>query len=89
MSIAIKTEKEIVQSSKFFSSLLNSIQQQRSLTNNKGIFDQLDIAEGLKELLIAHGFTLKLLQSTSLNDLAQTLGIDKYLAKIIIHSANL
>ncbi len=40
MSIAIKTEKEIVQPSKPFNSLLNSMQQQRSLTNNKGIFDR-------------------------------------------------
>jgi hypothetical protein len=68
------------------------VQQQRSLTNNNnnnGIFDQLDIAEGLKELLIANSFTLELLQSISSNDLAQILGIDEYVAKIIIHSTNL
>ncbi len=88
MSIVIKAEKTIVQSSKSFNSLLESTRQQQSLTNNTGIFDQVDIAEGLKELLIAHDFTLELLQSTSSDDLAQILGIDEYIAKIIIHSAN-
>ena len=45
------------------------MRQQRSLTNNKGIFDELDIAEGLKELLTTHGFTLELLQSTGVNQM--------------------
>lgn len=88
MSIAIKT-KTIAQPSMPFSSLVESTQRQQLLTNNKGIFDQLEVAEGLKELLITHDFTLELLQITSSNDLAQILGIDEYIARIIIHSANL
>ena len=88
MSIVIKTEKTIVHSSKSFNSLLESTRQQQSLTNNIGIFDQLDIADGLKELLIVHNFTLELLQSTPSNDLAQILGIDEYVARIITHSVN-
>lgn len=82
MSIAIKT----VHASKSRNSLFDSIQEQQLLTNNIGIFDQPDIAEGLKELLVTHGFTLELLQHTSPNDLAEILGIDKYIARIIIHS---
>jgi hypothetical protein len=51
--------------------------------------NQLDIADGLKELLINHGFTLELLQSitSSTADLAKTLCIDEYVAKIIIEAA--
>ena len=63
MSILIKTEKAIAQP-KSFNSLLDSVRQQQSLTNDIHIFDQLDIAEGLKELLIIHNFRLELLQST-------------------------
>jgi excinuclease UvrABC nuclease subunit len=51
--------------------------------------DQLDIAEALKELLLTHVFTLERLKSVSANDLAEILGIDKYIAGIIIHSVNL
>jgi hypothetical protein len=44
MSIAIKTEKMIAQPSKSFNLLLDSMRQQKSLTNNIRIFDELDIA---------------------------------------------
>ena len=88
MSIAIKTEKAIAKPSKSLNSLLDSMQEQQLLTDNIGIFDQLDIAEGLKELLITHDLTLELLQHTSPNDLSEILGIDEYVASIIIHSVN-
>ncbi|HXX98797.1 MAG TPA: hypothetical protein VEL11_17000 [Candidatus Bathyarchaeia archaeon] len=45
--------------------------------------NQLDIADGLKELLISKGFTLKLLLDTSVSGLAKILGIDSYVASII------
>jgi hypothetical protein len=51
--------------------------------------DQLDIAEGLKELLLTYTFKLELLESMSSNDLAEILGIDKYIASIIIRSVNI
>jgi hypothetical protein len=54
----------------------------------KDIIDQLDIAYGLKNLLISHGFTLKLLLSISSTDLAEMLGIDEYVAEIIISAAH-
>lgn len=46
--------------------------------------NQLDIAEGLKELIINHGYTLDLLLASNPSDLAETLGIDNDVAKMII-----
>ena len=89
MSI-IKTDKAIVQSSKSFNSLLNSMrQQQPHLMRYIDTVDQLGIAEGLKELLLTYCFKLELLRSMSSNDLAEILGIDKYIARIIINAASL
>jgi hypothetical protein len=51
-------------------------------------FKSLDIAEGLKDLLIFHGFTIELLLSISATELSNTLGIDEYVANIICQSAN-
>jgi hypothetical protein len=53
----------------------------------KDIINQLDIADGLKELLIGRGFTLDLLTKIKPNDLAKTLGIDDHIAKIITIAA--
>ena len=53
MSIVNKTDEAIVQSSKSFNSLLNSMRQRQSqLASYIDAVDQLDIAEGLKELLL-------------------------------------
>jgi hypothetical protein len=49
--------------------------------------NQLDIPTGLKDLIINHGFTLNLLQSTKPIDLAEALGIDKDVAKLICDAA--
>lgn len=88
MSIAIKTDNAIVQS-KSFNSLLNSMRQrQPQLLSYLDNIDQLDIAEGLKELLLLYGLKLELLEIMSSNDLAEILGIDRYIASIIIHSVN-
>ena len=62
--------------------------KQASLVEKNAKINQLDIADGLKELLINHGFTLELLQNTSsIANLAETLCIDEYVAKIIIDAA--
>ena len=45
--------------------------------------NQLDIADGLKELLISKSFTLKLLLDIPISGLAKNLGIDSYVASII------
>ena len=49
--------------------------------------NQLDIADGLKKLLISKGFRLKLLLDTPVSGLAKMLGIDNYVASIIHHAA--
>jgi hypothetical protein len=45
--------------------------------------NSLEIADGLKELLIKYGFTLEELLTMPASDLAEFLGIDLYIAKII------
>jgi hypothetical protein len=86
MSIAIKTDNAITQSESF-NSLLNSMRQrQPQLISYIDAVDQLAIADGLKELLLAYSFRIELLKSMSSNDLAEILGIDKYIARIIINS---
>jgi hypothetical protein len=47
------------------------------------VINQLDIADGIKELLISNGFTLRLLLNTSIPELARILGIDEYIAKLV------
>jgi hypothetical protein len=45
--------------------------------------NSLDIADGLKELLIKYGFTLEALSNMPSAELAESLGIDQDIAKII------
>jgi len=61
-------------------SVLSGIKEKLVVTD---LINQLDIADGLKELLISSGFTLKSLLNTSAPDLAKMLGIDQYVAKLI------
>lgn len=49
--------------------------------------NQLDIADGLKELLISKNITLNMLLDTPVSELAKTLGIDNYIASVIRYSA--
>ena len=51
------------------------------------IINQLDVADGLKELLINNGFTPRLLLKTSTSELAKNLGIDEYIAKLVRDAA--
>jgi hypothetical protein len=54
---------------------------------NDNIINHLDIAEGLKDILVIHGFNLESLLIIRPHDLAEMLGIDEYVAKIIIDAA--
>jgi hypothetical protein len=47
------------------------------------LINQLDIAYGLKQLLINNTFTLKSLLNTPVSELAKILGIDEYVASLI------
>ena len=49
--------------------------------------NSLEIADGLKELLIKYGFTLEELLTMPTSDLAEFRGIDLYIAKIICTAA--
>lgn len=51
------------------------------------LINQLDIAYGLKQLLINSTFTLKSLLNTPVSELAKILGIDEYVASIINNAA--
>ena len=62
-------------------SALQSIKEKLIATDT---INQLDIADGLKELLINNGFTIRLLLKTSTSELAKILGIDEYIAKSIL-----
>ena len=52
------------------------------------LINQLDIADGLKGLLISSGFTLKSLLNTSASDFAKILGLDQYVAKLVSDAVN-
>ena len=61
-------------------------QRQTQLAGYLDAVEQLNIADDLKELLLLYGLKLELLESISSNNLAEILGIDRYIAEIIIHS---
>jgi hypothetical protein len=48
--------------------------------------NEMDIADGLKELLIRNRLTLKLLLDTPVSGLVKILGTDDYVANIISHA---
>ena len=50
--------------------------------------NRIEVADGLKELLISSGFTVKSLLNTSASDFAKILGIDEYVAKLLTDAIN-
>ena len=50
----------------------------------RDLINKLEVADGLKQLLLSKDFTLESLLNMSASDLAEILGIDEYIAKIII-----
>jgi len=67
------------------SSVLSGIKEKLVVTD---LMNQLDIADGLKELLMGGGFTLKSLPNASASDLAKILSIDEYVAKLVSDAVN-
>jgi hypothetical protein len=55
---------------------------------NSNVINHLDIAEGLKDALVRYGFKLDSLLIIPPNNLAEILGIDEYVAKLIISAAH-
>ncbi|MFL6339882.1 MAG: response regulator [Nitrososphaeraceae archaeon] len=72
---------------------LNNLTQSRAIeayNGNEGdnIINHLDIAEGLKDALVRYGFKLDSLLIMQPNNLAEILGIDEYVAKLIISASH-
>jgi hypothetical protein len=65
--------------------VLNGIREKLLVTD---LIKDMDIADGVKELLISSGFTLKSLINASASEFADILGIDRYVAKIISDAVN-
>ena len=61
-------------------SLLSGIKEKLLVSD---LINQMEIADGLKELLISTGFTVKSLLNTSASDFAKILGMDEYVGKLI------
>ena len=53
----------------------------------KNTIQELEIPEGLKELLIRSGFTFDSIISSDVDHLASSLGIERDVAKIILEAA--
>lgn len=66
-------------------SVLSGIKEKLEVTD---LINQLDIADGLKELLLSSSFTLKSLLNASVSDLAKTLGIDEHVARLVSDVVN-
>ncbi|HYV52700.1 MAG TPA: hypothetical protein VE971_05340 [Candidatus Eisenbacteria bacterium] len=66
-------------------SVLSGIKEKLIVTD---LINQLDIADGLKELLLSRSFTPKSLLNASVSDLAKILGIDEYVAKLVSDAVN-
>ena len=54
----------------------------------RDLINQLDIADGLKDLLLSSNFTPKSLLNASVSDLAKTLGIDEHVARLLRDALN-
>jgi hypothetical protein len=66
-------------------SVLSGIKEKLEVTD---LINQLEIADGLKELLLSSSFTLKSLLNATVSDLAKTLGIDEHVAKLVSDAVN-
>jgi len=66
-------------------SILNGIKEKLEVTDS---INQLEIADGLKDLLLSSSFTLKSLLNATVSHLAKTLGIDEHVAKLVSDAIN-
>jgi hypothetical protein len=85
-----RNEVNIHSSSSIPASLGNTLTRSEILEypdSDDNMINHLDIAEGLKNMLISQGFNLESLLMMRPPDLAEMLGIDEYVAKIIIGAA--
>jgi hypothetical protein len=69
------------------SKINNNENNNHHINSHSMSINSLEIADGLKELLIKYGFTTELLSSIPSSELAEFLGIDKYIAQLISSAA--
>lgn len=93
MSIYSRKNEVDIHSYSSTSNFLHGIarQQMKGYDSNyhdhNNLIDHLDIAEGLKDVLVSYGFDLEALLIMRPHDLAEILRIDEYVAKLIISAA--
>ena len=68
----------------FLHKLTQSQNIERYDDNNRNTINNLDIAEGLKDMLVSNSIKLDSLLIIQPHDLSKMLGIDEYVAKIIL-----
>ena len=83
MSRILSSEKERLEKPKNENYSYNSTTDD----NNSNTINELDIADGLKHILISHGVTVEALLSISSTLIATKFGIDQYVANIIQKAA--
>jgi hypothetical protein len=66
-------------------SVLSGIKKELLVTD---LINRMEIADGLKGLLISGGFTVKSLLNTSASDFSKILGIDEYVGKLLSDAVN-
>ncbi|MFL6322870.1 MAG: hypothetical protein ACJ702_01985 [Nitrososphaeraceae archaeon] len=79
-------EKQLT--STYGDSAVSFLYNEANYNNDNSTVNDLDLAQGLIDLLIENNFTLESLINTSVLELAKTLGIDQDVAAIICTAAN-
>jgi hypothetical protein len=92
MSSSSKREEANINQSYFAPIFLHNIMllysRGHDSNNDNNIINKLDIAQGLKDMLVSHGFELDSLLIIHPHELAEILGIDEYVAKLIKSAAH-
>ena len=52
--------------------------------SNRSIINSLEVADGIKDSLIKYGYTWKQLLKSDASSISNSLGIDEYIAKLIL-----
>jgi hypothetical protein len=92
MSISSRREGEDIHPYYSALSFLHNLTESQNIEehddDNGNTINNLDIAEGLKDMLVSNGIKLESLLIVQPPALSEMLGIDEYVAKIIISAAH-
>jgi hypothetical protein len=81
------TEDEQQLTSTYSDSAVRFLYSETNNNNDSSSLNDLDLAQGLIQLLVENNFTLKSLLNTSTSELSKTLGIDEEVATLICKAA--